>query len=74
MLGALPTLDTLMIERFFDESGGMQLVLHAPFGVREPGVARAAQALLPSVQLRSRQRPPRMRFLSLGPQHSFLLG
>jgi ATP-dependent Lhr-like helicase len=33
-LGALPTQDTLVIERFFDESGGMQLVLHAPFGSR----------------------------------------
>jgi ATP-dependent Lhr-like helicase len=33
-LGALPTLDTLVMERFFDESGGMQLVLHSPFGSR----------------------------------------
>jgi ATP-dependent Lhr-like helicase len=33
-LGALPTQDTLIMERFFDESGGMQLVLHAPFGSR----------------------------------------
>jgi ATP-dependent Lhr-like helicase len=33
-LGALPTQDTLVMERFFDESGGMQLVLHAPFGSR----------------------------------------
>ncbi|WP_195763432.1 DEAD/DEAH box helicase [Duganella guangzhouensis] len=33
-LGALPTRDTLVMERFFDESGGMQLVLHAPFGSR----------------------------------------
>lgn len=33
-LGALPTQDTLAMERFFDESGGMQLVLHAPFGSR----------------------------------------
>ncbi|MES3026059.1 MAG: DEAD/DEAH box helicase [Pseudomonadota bacterium] len=33
-LGALPTHDTLVMERFFDESGGMQLVLHAPFGSR----------------------------------------
>ncbi|MDB5990765.1 MAG: box helicase [Herbaspirillum sp.] len=33
-LGALPTQDTLLMERFFDESGGMQLVLHAPFGSR----------------------------------------
>jgi ATP-dependent Lhr-like helicase len=33
-LGALPTLDTLVMERFFDESGGMQLVVHSPFGSR----------------------------------------
>jgi ATP-dependent Lhr-like helicase len=33
-LGALPTLDTVVFERFFDESGGMQLVIHAPFGSR----------------------------------------
>jgi ATP-dependent Lhr-like helicase len=33
-LGALPTRDTLVLERFFDESGGMQLVLHTPFGSR----------------------------------------
>ncbi|MBC7858452.1 MAG: ATP-dependent DNA helicase, partial [Burkholderiaceae bacterium] len=33
-LGALPTQDCLVMERFFDESGGMQLVLHAPFGSR----------------------------------------
>src|SRR5215831_4144227 len=33
-LGALPTLDTVVAERFFDEGGGMQLVLHAPFGSR----------------------------------------
>jgi ATP-dependent Lhr-like helicase len=33
-LGALPTQDTLVMERFFDESGGMQLVMHTPFGSR----------------------------------------
>src|ERR1700726_2373808 len=33
-LGALPSQETLIIERFFDESGGMQLVLHSPFGNR----------------------------------------
>ena len=33
-LGALPTEDTVVAERFFDEGGGMQLVLHAPFGSR----------------------------------------
>ena len=33
-LGALPSQETLILERFFDESGGMQLVLHSPFGNR----------------------------------------
>ncbi|GAB5094782.1 Lhr family helicase [Caballeronia sp. HLA56] len=33
-LTVLPTQDTLVMERFFDESGGMQLVIHAPFGSR----------------------------------------
>jgi len=34
MLGTVPTQQTIVAERFFDESGGMQLVLHAPFGGR----------------------------------------
>ncbi|MBI2946037.1 MAG: DEAD/DEAH box helicase [Verrucomicrobia bacterium] len=33
-LGVIPSQDTLVIERFFDESGGMQLVLHSPWGSR----------------------------------------
>jgi ATP-dependent Lhr-like helicase len=33
-LGALPTHQTIVFERFFDETGGMQLVIHAPFGSR----------------------------------------
>lgn len=33
-LGALPTQKSIILERFFDESGGMQLVVHAPFGSR----------------------------------------
>ena len=31
-LGVMPTEDVLVMERFFDESGGMQLVIHSPFG------------------------------------------
>jgi ATP-dependent Lhr-like helicase len=34
VLGAVPTQDCIIAERFFDEGGGMQLVLHAPFGGR----------------------------------------
>ena len=33
-LSAIPSQQTLVMERFFDESGGMQLVLHSPFGNR----------------------------------------
>ena len=53
--GCLPTQDTLVLERFFDEAGGMQL--GHPFAVRQPDQSRlgprAAQALLPQVQLRA---------------------
>ena len=34
VLGAVPTKTTLIAERFFDEGGGQQLILHAPFGGR----------------------------------------
>ncbi|HEV7513053.1 MAG TPA: DEAD/DEAH box helicase [Candidatus Acidoferrum sp.] len=34
VLGTVPTQKTVVAERFFDESGGMQLVIHAPFGGR----------------------------------------
>lgn len=34
VLRAVPTQQTVIAERFFDESGGMQLVIHAPFGGR----------------------------------------
>ena len=34
ILGEVPTQDCIIAERFFDEAGGMQLVLHAPFGGR----------------------------------------
>jgi ATP-dependent Lhr-like helicase len=33
-LGVLPTHDTVVFERFFDESGGMHFIIHAPFGSR----------------------------------------
>ena len=34
VLGALPSQDTLVMERFFDESGGTQLIIHSPYGSR----------------------------------------
>jgi len=33
-LGVMPTLETIVLERFFDDSGSMQLVVHSPFGSR----------------------------------------
>lgn len=34
VLGAVPSKAIIVAERFFDEGGGMQLILHAPFGGR----------------------------------------
>ncbi|WP_446741667.1 DEAD/DEAH box helicase [Silvibacterium acidisoli] len=34
VLGTVPSVTTVVAERFFDEGGGMQLILHAPFGGR----------------------------------------
>ena len=60
-LGCLPTQETIVFERFFDEAGGMQLVIHSPF--RQPDQSRlgpgAAQALLPQVQFRTAGRGDR---------------
>ncbi|MEZ4373298.1 MAG: DEAD/DEAH box helicase [Polyangiaceae bacterium] len=75
-LGCLPTQDTLVLERFFDESGGMQLVLHAPFGGR---VNRAWGLSLRkrfcqrfNFELQSAATEDAL-ILSLGPTHSFPL-
>src|ERR1051325_10355344 len=50
-LGVIRTQETLVLERFFDEAGGMQLVLHAPFGSR----------INKAWTLPQRQRPRKMR-------------
>ena len=75
-LGVIPTQHTLVLERFFDESGGMQLVLHAPFGSR---INRAwALALRKrfcrqfNFELQAAASEDAL-LLSLGPQHSFPL-
>ncbi|MGA8427049.1 MAG: DEAD/DEAH box helicase [Candidatus Dormiibacterota bacterium] len=75
-LGHLPTRNHIILERFFDESGGMQVVVHAPFG------ARLNRAL--GLSLRKRfcatfdfelqaAASDDAVLLSLGPQHSFPL-
>ena len=73
-LGVMPTQETLVLERFFDESGGMQLVLHAPFGSRinKAWGARAAQALLPPVQLRAAGGGDRGRAAALARPAAFV--
>ena len=75
-LGVVPTQDTLVLERFFDESGGMQLVLHAPFGSR---INRAWGLALRkrfcrqfNFELQAAATEEAL-MLSLGPQHSFPL-
>jgi ATP-dependent Lhr-like helicase len=76
LLGALPTQETIILERFFDEAGGMQLVLHAPFGAR---INRAWGLALRkkfcrtfNFELQAAATDDGL-LLSLGPQHSFPL-
>jgi ATP-dependent Lhr-like helicase len=76
MLGVIPTQRTIVLERFFDESGGMQIVLHAPFGSR---VNRAWGLALRkrfcrtfNFELQAAATEEGI-VLSLGPQHSFPL-
>ena len=75
-LGVIPTQDTLVLERFFDESGGMQLVLHAPFGSRVNkawGLAlRKRFCRQFNFELQAAASEDAL-LLSLGPQHSFPL-
>ncbi|HEX8616794.1 MAG TPA: DEAD/DEAH box helicase [Thermoanaerobaculia bacterium] len=75
-LGVLPTQETLVLERFFDESGGMQLVLHAPFGSRINkawGLAlRKRFCRQFDFELQAAATEDAI-LLSLGPQHSFPL-
>jgi ATP-dependent Lhr-like helicase len=75
-LGAVPTPRRVILERFFDEAGGMQLVLHAPFGSR---INRAWGLALRKrfcrgfgFELQAAANEEAI-LLSLGPQHSFAL-
>ena len=75
-LGAIPSHQKLVLERFFDESGGMQLVLHSPYGIR---VNRAWGLALRKRFCRSFNFELQAAatddaiVLSLGTQHSFPL-
>jgi ATP-dependent helicase Lhr and Lhr-like helicase len=75
-LGALPTLDTIILERFFDEAGGMQLVGHAPFGARLNrafGLALRKRFCVTFDFELEASASDNAILLSLGPQHSFPL-
>jgi ATP-dependent Lhr-like helicase len=73
-LGLVPTRKQIVFERFFDESGGMQLVVHSPLGAR---INRAWGLALRKRFCRSFDFELQAAadddgiVLSLGPQHSF---
>ena len=75
-LGAMPSQETLVAERFFDEAGDMHLVVHAPFGSRLNrawGLAlrkRFCRAFNFELQAAATEDAI---VLSLGPTHSFPL-
>ncbi|HEV8168405.1 MAG TPA: hypothetical protein VGP59_03630, partial [Pyrinomonadaceae bacterium] len=76
VLGVMPSQDNLVLERFFDDSGSMQLVLHAPFGSR---INRAWGLALRkrfcrkfNFELQAAATEDAI-VLSLGPTHSFPL-
>ncbi|MEQ9066028.1 MAG: DEAD/DEAH box helicase, partial [Gimesia chilikensis] len=75
-LGMVPTQKRIVFERFFDESGGMQLVIHAPFG---GDINRAWGYTMRKRFCRSYNFELQATaddngiILSLGPQHSFPL-
>ncbi|SEM58331.1 ATP dependent helicase, Lhr family [Stigmatella aurantiaca] len=76
MLGVVPSHTTVVAERFFDEAGGMQLIIHAPFGSR---INRAWGMALRKSFCRSFDFELQAAatedgiLLSLGDQHSFPL-
>jgi len=75
-LGGAPTTKRVVAERFFDEAGGMQLILHAPFGGRINrawGLAlrkRICRGFGFELQAAANEEAI---LISLGPQHSFPL-
>ena len=76
VLGVMPTLSDLVFERFFDQSGGMQLVVHSPYGAR---VNRALGLALRkrfcvsfNFELQAAATDDAL-VISLGPHHSFPL-
>jgi ATP-dependent helicase Lhr and Lhr-like helicase len=74
--GVLPTHDDIVFERFFDETGGMQLIVHAPLGARINRAfglgLRKKFCLTFDFELQAAASND-AALLSLGPQHSFPL-
>jgi ATP-dependent Lhr-like helicase len=74
--GVLPTHEDIVFERFFDETGGMQLIVHAPLGARinrALGLGlRKKFCLTFDFELQAAASNDAV-LLSLGPQHSFPL-
>jgi ATP-dependent helicase Lhr and Lhr-like helicase len=74
--GVLPTHEDIVFERFFDESGGMQLIVHAPLGARVNRALglglRKKFCLTFDFELQAAASNDAV-LLSLGPQHSFPL-
>ncbi len=77
VLGVVPTAGRVVAERFFDESGGMQLVIHAPFGAainRAWGMAlRKRICRTFDFELQATATDDGLNF-SLGPSMAFPLG
>ena len=77
VLGVVPTANQVVAERFFDESGGMQLVIHAPFGAainRAWGMAlRKRICRTFDFELQASATDDGLNF-SLGPNMAFPLG
>jgi ATP-dependent Lhr-like helicase len=75
-LGVMPSQGDVVFERFFDEAGGMQLVVHSPFGGRVNrgfGLAlRKRFCVTFDFELQAAANDDSV-ILSLGPQHSFPL-
>jgi ATP-dependent helicase Lhr and Lhr-like helicase len=74
--GVLPTHDDIVFERFFDDTGGMQLIVHAPLGARVNRALglglRKKFCLTFDFELQAAAGNDAV-LLSLGPQHSFPL-
>ncbi len=75
-LGTLPKRHTLVVERFFDDAGGAQLVVHSPYGARiNRGLGLALRKRFCRTfdfELQAAANDDAV-VLSLGPQHSFPL-